>query len=261
MSGPIWKGTQGPLVENVEAQFDAETRTYNKRTTYNGSRTAIAGIELDFQSTGISYDVRNNGPVYTLSTRVPSNDAAVDELDRYEIGTETGEIEIWQVPSVVTAADEWDVAHPLTPTWRKLAEQIATDPSQVDVAYPLTDTFNDVVKNLKAGVNHFPVDFLVLRRFRKISQDYSTGAAGKFLLTDGTRIYTTSQLNLPSNVAFVLPSAPATNPAFDDLFQWGWRRRSQQVQIVGAWVEQHVELLFAPHSLLYYSVGTGNLNW
>jgi hypothetical protein len=260
MSGPIWKGSQGPIFETVEVSFDAETRAYNKRITYNGSRAAIAGKEQELQDGGISYDGRNSGPVYSLTTRVPSGDPTTDDLDRYEIGTETGEIEIWQIPTLFQAAQQWD-ADPNNVSWRKLAEDYASDPTKVTDTLPVDSFWQDVVSHLRAGVNHFPVDFLVLRRFRKISQDYATGTGGRINLTDGTRIYTTAQLNLPANVAFALPSNPTTNSEFDDLFQWGWRRRSQQVQIVGTYIEQTVELLFAPHSLIYYTVGTGNLNW
>ena len=77
-------------------------------------------------------------------------------------------------------------------------------------------------------------------------------------LDAGLYIYSTGQLGLPQSVAFGLPITP---PEISTLFAWGWRKRSQRVEIVGSFAEQTVELLFAPWSLLAYSTSTNNLAW
>ena len=120
--------------------------------------------------------------------------------------------------------------------------------------YPL---FKNVVRHLRSGVTGYQIDFVTLRRFRQIDLTYAY-AGGKMSLSDGQIVYSTAQLNLPSNVTFTLPSTPS-DPSAD--FSWGWRLRGQRVELQGNYAEQVVELVFAPWSTLAYTNATGNLDW
>lgn len=254
-----WKGGQGPIEEHREGIFDAETLSYEQRRTERGSAIAISARELQLQQQLISYQVSNNGPVYDLTYRVPLVLPDTQPLDRYEISTESDTYEIWQVPAVVEAAATYDAGLAVgAQTWRQVVEDWVKGPTATSppgLVFPL------VVKYLKAGVDHFPIDYLVLRRFRRVDLTYGQTSAGQFDLEQGNKIYSTGQLVLPAAVAFTIPNAPATNASYDALFAWGWRRRSQSVEIIGQWLEQRVELVFGQHSLLVNTISAAELVW
>jgi len=130
--------------------------------------------------------------------------------------------------------------------------EITTDPTTEAI-------FELVVQSLRDGVTSYETDYVVMRRFRRLSQDFAIGASGKFDLDTSLLLYTTAQLGVPNNVAFVLPAAPADFG--DGMYKWRWKRRSQRVEIVGGYVEQTVEFLFAPWSTLFYSDSGNAFAW
>lgn len=249
----LFKGYQGLTLISEEPAFDAETGQRQFDVTWAASKAVIFGFANDLEADNVSYRVGNNGPVYFITARVPQNQPIQEDLDRYEISTESQDKSIFEHPTVIEDAATFDAAAAsAADTYRKRAE----DAVQAQDVGP-TATFGSVVRHLKNGVTGFQVDFIVLRRFRKIDLTYAY-AAGKFSLDDGSFIYSTAQLNLPANVAFALPATPA-DPSVD--YAWGWKRRGQRVEIVGVYVEQTVELVFAPWSTLTYSNATGPLDW
>ena len=74
----------------------------------------------------------------------------------------------------------------------------------------------------------------------------------------GLLIYSTAQLGVPDVIYFALPGTP---PDISALAHWGWRKRSQRVELVGSFVEQTVELAFAPWSTLAYANSGSDLAW
>ncbi len=258
MTGPIFKGRQGYVLVSEEPYFDAETGTRYKDQTFAGSKGAIFGLANSLEAENISYRTSNNGPIYSLSCRFPFYDATVENLDRYEIATESLEKSIFEFPSVIEDAGIYDAL--LTSgqrTYREWAEESARTKLEDGApagSYPLQET---VIRHLKNGVTGFQNDLIVLRRFRRIDLTYGY-AGGKMNLNEGQLIYSTEQLQLPGDIAFVVPNTPA-NPSDD--YAWGWKLRGQRVEIIGIELEQTVELLFAPWSTLLYESAVGNLDW
>lgn len=250
-----FKGKQGIVLVSEEPAFDAESGVQQFDQTWVGSKLAIFGFAQQLKDNGISYRTSNSGPVYQITARVPQNDPTeVPQLDRYEIFTESQDKSIFEHPIVLADAETFDatIAGSAADTYRKRAEDAveSTDTGP-------TTTWQTVVRHLRAGATGFQIDFVGLRRFRQIDQTYAY-AAGKFNLAQSTFVYTTAQLGLPQNIAFVLPDAPS-NPSSD--FKWGWRRRAQRVEFVGNFAEQTVELLFAPWSTLEYQSANSPLSW
>lgn len=261
----IWKNTKGPILIRDEKQFDAATRLYFRNRVWQGSEAAIAGLELGFQDTGYNYTVTNDGPIYQIATRVNLTDPDTEAVDRYEISTESTEREIWRIPAVFQEAKLLaNTQGPGDRTYRQQAEDMAENntPPDLDTAangpFPL---FLSVVANLIGGTPGFPVDYILLRRFRRVEIQFSQGITGKMNLDDGKILYTTAQLQLPNDIAFVVPNPPAALTEFDRFFLWSWRKRAQRTEFIDQWVEQTIELLFAPHELLDNRIASGNLAW
>ena len=258
----IWKNSVGPVIVHDEARWESETLSYWINRTYQGRQDAIAGLEVGLQTAGIDYDITNEGPVYQLTTRIPIVSPDTASVDRFEISTESSEVEIWTLPAVFEEAQR--LANALVAGergYQKLAEDFVEDGTPHNLTFAAYPLFFEVVKHLRGGVKTFPVDFIVMRRFRRIDREFSIGATGRMNTDNGNFLYSTAQLNLPSDVAFVLPVSPATNALWDASFRWSWRKRGQRVEFVDQWVEQTVEVLFAPHSLLVNQIATGNLIW
>lgn len=265
MPGPIWKGSQGPVLSREETVFDAESQTYSRITTWQGSQDAIAGLEPGIQEQELSYDTFNDGPVYELRTAIPLIAPDTQPVDQYEIFSESTQISIYTHSDIFAEAQRWDITlRGAARTYRRQAEDLVDDGTAIDadlnntVLFP---EFPNLVKHLRGGVDSFDVDFLVLRRFRRIDRTYARGATGKLNLNFSQIIYSTARLNLPADVAFIIPNPPTEQSEFSDQFAWGWRMRSQNSEFVGQWVEQRYELIFAPHSLMRNSVATTNLVW
>ncbi len=250
----IIKGQQTVVLVNEEVSFDPESGTRYKDQTFEGTKAAIFGLGTGLEISNTPFRLgKANGAVYSLTARIAFNDPVVEDLDRYEISTESIEKSIFENAVVIQDAATFDATiGDGADTYRKRAEDAVNNE---DVGP--TATWQQVVRHLKNGVTGFAEDYICLRRFRKIDLTYGY-AAGKFNLADGNLIYTTAQLNLPGNVAFALPTPPSA-PNAD--YAWRWKRRGQRVEIVGQYVEQTVELLFAPWSTLLYTQSAGNLNW
>lgn len=255
MAGPIFKGYAGVTVNAEEPFYDAETDTLVVDVTYKGARNAIFDVGNDLQAQGVSYQCSQDGPVYSLRARLGTNIGVDTPPDRYEISTEAQDKSIFEHPSAIQAANEYDSA--LTSdgaeTWREVAEKAVSE----RVSGATSGVIGSVIRHLRTGVTGWQVDFIVLRRFRQVSLEYAQ-AAGKITLDDGQYIYTTAQLALPETVYFNLPTTPS-DPSDD--YSWGWRKRGQRVEIVGNFAEQTVELVFAPWSTFLYSNASGNLSW
>lgn len=255
MPGPIFKGYSGVTVAAEEPQFDAETGALWVDVTFKGSRAAIFDVGTDLQAQGVAYQCSQDGPVHSLRARMPTVINTEQPQDRYEISTEAQDKSIFEHPSAIQAAAEYDneLTSDGAETWREVAEKAVSE----NVIGATSGVIGSVIRHLRAGVTGWQIDFIVLRRFRQVALGYAA-AAGKITLDDGQFIYTTAQLNLPDAVYFNLPDTPAV-PSAD--YSWGWRKRGQRVEIVGNFAEQTVELVFAPWSTFLYEPAGGDLSW
>jgi hypothetical protein len=261
-----FKGRQNASLISEEPVFDAETGAHQFDQTFAGSKGIIFALARGFKEDGISYRVSNNGPIYSITARVPQNDPVLENPDRYEIYTESEDLSIFKLPVVVQSAEEWDTGPGvLLSSFRKLAEDAADDNTGYSLASGsisagTQNTFQAVIRHLRAGVTGYEENNIVLSRFRQIDQSFAN-AGGKFNLKAGRLVYTTAQLNLPSDVAFSLSDLPSGQSGLPEDYRWGWRLRAQRVEKTGSMTEQTIQLSFAAWSTLAYDDATSNLNW
>jgi hypothetical protein len=184
----------------------------------------------------------------------------VEELDRWEIFTESVEKSLFELPDSVTEAITWDASAGasggLFSSYKKTIEELANEPNSATFAAASWPVADKITRHLRSGVTGWQLDLVGLRRSRRF--EAYLGPNYRIGLETGLLLYTTSQLNLPDVVAFSMPSTPSD---ISDLFKWRWRKRSQRVEIIGSYVEQTTELIFAPWSTLAYSDAGTNLNW
>lgn len=251
----IQKGDPTAQLVAIFPSFNAETKVYTVTQEYRGSQMAIQGMELQFQDSELSYRITHDGPVWTMQVEIPQQ--VIDEsIDRWEIFTESTEKSLFELPEVVKAAILYD---------NSIAAGEATFKQAIEdaVANKSTSVFflqigQDVIDHLKAGVTGWQLDLIVIRRTRRMHRFLSQGF--KLTLDSGLVYYTSGELGVPGDVAFILPTAPTVDPSVT-IYQWGWRKRSQRIEFVGQYVEQTVELVFAPWSTLAYSPAGTNLVW
>lgn len=254
MAGPIIKGTALPVLVSDNPTYLSETRQFIREIEYRGPEAAIRGLQQQFINAGYSYRIINDGPVFSIFVNIA--DQVVDEqLDRWEVFTESTEKSIFEIPAVVDDAANWDASiNDGEPTFKDECEAAVT--RKDTAAFGIGVTAESVIKLLRTGTTGWQLDLVGLRRTRTIQA--GTVASFQITLDTGLFVYSTAQLNLPPAVAFAVPVTPS---AISDVFVWGWRKRSQRVEIVGSFVEQTVELLLAPWSTLAYQAASGNLIW
>ena len=180
--------------------------------------------------------------------------------ERWEVTNEAVSASIWSLPRVVNEARVWDAASS-TNNYRREVEDYVN--GETNAALPTGTTYTpQLARALKADVTGYQYDTCLIRRFRKMDFATANAATNRFQLDAGLKLYTTAELSLPGVIAFSVPTVPAEY-VFDatDDFMWSWRKRSQTVNIVGIWVEQQVELSFAPWSLLIYTPANAELEW
>lgn len=254
MPGPIVKGTALPVLVSDNPTYLAETRQFIRELVYSGPEAGIRGLQQQFINAGYTYRITNDGPVFSIYVNIA--DQVVDEqLDRWEVFTESTEKSLFELPDVVQDAANWDSGlSDGEPTFREECEQAVNNISTA--AFGIGPTAESVIRHLRAGTTGWQLDLVGLRRTRTIQA--GTAAGFQITLDTGLYVYSTAQLNLPPAVAFAVPGTPS---AISDLYVWGWRKRSQRVEIVGSFVEQTVELLLAPWSTLAYASAGGPLIW
>lgn len=253
-----WKGTLQIVLVSDEPFYDPSSGLQYTDRIWAGKEEAIKGFANDLEEEGIGYQISASPPIFMISARIPISDATIDIPDRYEISTEAQDKSIFELPGVVEEIIRYDASIAETAeTYKSRAERFVDKGLTYvfdDINFPL---FGKVVRHLRNGVTGFQTDYVVLRRMRQIDLSYGY-SGGRMNLSDGLLIFTTAQLNLPSEVGFVVPSTP-TDPSAD--YAWGWKVRGQRVELVGNYMEQVVELVFAPWSTLAYELSSSNLSW
>ena len=253
----VVQGYQGVTMVKRAPMYNAETKIRTFVTEYQGTEAAVRGLEGQLSLQGLSYRTDHTGPVWSLFVEDPVQEDIGEDLDRWEIFTESTEKSWFELDSVVSEAQRYDSAVAEgAPSYKSVVESAATSKNNT-IESSSWEKAQIIVPHLRAGVTGWQLDLIGLRRTRKMlaytAQNY------RMNLDDGLLIYSTGQLGVPSSVAFGLPITPVNTST---LFTWGWRKRSQRVEIIGSYVEQTVELLFAPWSTsLAYSTSSVNLDW
>lgn len=255
----VVQGFQGVTMVKRAPSYNAETKILTYTTEYQGSEAAVRGLELPLSQQGLSYRTDHNGPVWSLFVDDPVQESIDENLDRWEIFTESTEKSLFELSSVVEYSSAYDAGiGPGDPTFKSVIE--AAVASKEATPFGPEGVPFSLVAHLRSGVTGWQLDFVGIRRTRRMLASTSQGF--RVSLDDGLYIYNTGQLGVPSTVAFGLPiTPPVIPPTGTTLFRWGWRKRSQRVEIIGSFVEQTVELLFAPWSTLAYRDAQNNLAW
>lgn len=259
----IFKGQQSVVLVSDEPYFDAEQGIEYRDQTFAGSKLAIYGLGASLKAINRTYRISHSGgAVYTLTVRLNFSEPAIENLDRYEISTESVEKSIFEFPSVIAAAEIYDglLTEDGQETFREVCEKGVRTLTQTLPVSPGQDVIyimNTVIRHLRNGVTGFQFDAILLRRIRRVDLTYAY-AGGQINLDEGQTIYSTEQLALPINIGFVVPNTPS-DPSDD--YSWGWKIRGQRMDIIGSEAEQVFELLFAPWSTLMYDNAIGPLDW
>lgn len=253
--GPIVKGTALPVLVQEVRTRNAQTGSYIVSEEWQGPELAIRGLEQQYVNRNLNYRISNQGPIYSIFVETPEQ--VIDEsLDRWEVFTESTEKSLFELPGAVSTADAYDAL--LDDDDLTFREQCEAATRKRHDAIEANVVASDIIRHLRAGVTGWQLDLVGLRRTRRVESYQATAGIYKLNLDTGLYVYSQAQLNLPPLVAFAVPATPSD---ISDLFTWGWRKRSQRVEIVGGWIEQTVELLLAPWSTLAYAPANGALVW
>lgn len=256
-NGPTIRGHPGPHITRTGLVYNPETKLYVRETEYTGSQLGIAGLANNFKANNRDHRLDYENGLSRVTVYDPVS--GPPDFDRYEISWEMEQREIWSHPTVKESMIAYDaLSAGEADTFRKRAEDaVDSNTDDSDITDPV---FAQVVANLKAGINSWEQEYIVLRRTRVVPPNLSSPVN----ISAASLIYTTAQLQLPGDVLFVVPSDAeiATFPEPDpDNFRWGWRRRPSTSTIQGQANEQTSEFLLAAWSLLFYTSATSNADW
>ncbi len=255
-NGPIIRGKPGPHITRIGYSFNTETGLYTQEITYSGTKLGITGLANAFANRNQDHRVDHEDGMSHVTVFIPQQGSEV--LDKYEVMWEMEQRNIWSHPSVAAAAKAYDDAlvNVGDQTFRDIAEDAVTG----KIGLTPTGVMAQVVAHLRAGVDGWEQEYVTLRRTRVIPPDFGTQAS----ITAASLIYTTTQLLLPSSIAFNVPSdgdiSGFPNPDPTN-FKWGWRRRPSTSTIQGQSNEQTSEFILAAWSLLFYTDTSNNADW
>lgn len=242
-----------------EFRYDASTNALQKEEEYQGTKRAAIGEFLRLSNGANNVTYQNDGAIGRVVVTTAIQDD-VEYTERYEVLTEFVERDIFQIPEVAIEAKQYDEAIDAAgndgdPYYREAAEQAASNKLTFSVDPSSFPLFSNVVRYLRDGVNGYEVEYVVIRRSRRIPRGSAIVAA----IGDGLYIYSTDQLNLPSDVAFAVPDT-ASFPEVPD-YIWGWRRRPGNSTVEGTFLEQSSEFILSQWSTLAYKQATGGAAW
>lgn len=258
----IVKGSKAIQLVRQEYRFDPQQQTNVIEREYQGSTASALGLYTKSVGGIDNVSVQLDGGVGRVVTQSPASIGknAEEYTERYEVVTEFVEKDIWQIPAVAQEARIHDAAVDAGGVdgdyyYRELAEYYATKKTAgLNAAtYPL---FAQVVRYLRDGVTGYELEYVVIKRSRRIPRGFSRIVS----IGDGLVYYTTAQLGLPDDVAFSVPDSTALTPISSD-YAWGWRRRPSQSVIDGMYIEQSSEFILSQWSTLAYQPAGGSAGW
>lgn len=258
----IVKGSKAIQLVRQEYRYDPQQQASIVEREYQGSTASALGLYSKTSGGNTNVSVQLDGGVGRVVTQNPVYVTKNEEFtERYEVVTEFVEKDIWQIPAVAQEAREYnefvdDNGSADDPYYREAAEQIATNKLALSISpasYPL---FQQVVRYLRDGVTGYELEYVVIKRSRRIPR----GSAQVASIGDGLVYYTTSQLLLPDDVAFSVPDSTSLTPISSD-YAWGWRRRPSQSVVEGMYIDQSSEFILSQWSTLAYSPSSTEAAW
>lgn len=267
---PVLKGTNSLVYSRTEYRYDPATRSRWADEIYTGSKAAAIG-GFNSSSSGnnqVAASVEDGHGTLTISR--PLTDPNEDFVpDRYEVMHEFVEKELWSIPGVIAEAALYDATVSVgeAPTYRKRAEEAAEafdNGTGIEAAtYPL---WHKIVRYLKNGVTGWESEYVVLRRSRRVSRAQGNrGVDNRTTIGDSLSVYSTAQLDLPSDVLFTVPDSVAFNNSMSDAeledYFWGWRRRPSTSVFEGIHADQTNEFIFSQWMNMRYTPATSNAAW
>lgn len=257
----IVKGSKAIQLVRQEYRYDPQQQASIVEREYQGSTASALGLYSKTSGGNTNVSVQLDGGVGRVVTQNPVYVTKNEEFtERYEVVTEFVEKDIWQIPAVAQEARIHDAAVDAGGVdgdyyYRELAEYYATKKTTGLNAgtYPL---FAKVVRYLRDGVTGYELEYVVIKRSRRIPR----GSAQVASIGDGLVYYTTAQLLLPDDVAFSVPNSTSLTPISSD-YAWGWRRRPSQSVVEGMYVEQSSEFILSQWSTLAYTPSSAEAAW
>lgn len=257
----IVKGSKAIQLVRQEYRYDPQQQASIVEREYQGSTASALGLYSKTSGGNTNVSVQLDGGIGRVVTQVPTFVTVNQEYtERYEVVTEFVEKDIFQIPAVAQEAREYNDIVDASgatddPYYRELAELVAAN--KVSGANPAGfDLFPQVVRYLRDGVTGYELEYVVIKRSRRIPRGSGTVAS----IGDGLVYYTTAQLVLPEDVAFSVPDSTSLTPISSD-YAWGWRRRPSQSVVEGMYVEQSSEFILSQWSTLAYSPSSTEAAW
>lgn len=257
----IIKGSKAIQLVRQEYRWDPQNNTGLIEREYHGSTLSALGFYSKNIGGSQSVSVQLDSGVGRVVLQTPTTATVSPEQDyveRYEVSIEFVEKEIWQVPAIAQEARLYDERPNQTadaPFYREACEEMARNKlSYINPAdYPLSA---QVIRYLRDGVTGYELEYVVVRRSRKVARNGQNIAS----VGDGLLIYSTAQLQLPDDVAFSVPDSSALTPISSD-YIWGWRRRPSTSSVEGMFVDQSSEFILSQWSSLFYTQSSGVASW
>jgi hypothetical protein len=258
----IVKGSKAIQLVRQEYRYDPQQQASIVEREYQGSTASALGLYSKTSGGNTNVSVQLDGGIGRVVTQVPTFVTVNQEYtERYEVVTEFVEKDIWQIPAVAQEARSYNAFVDNSgqiddPYYREVAEQVAANKLAVTIIpadYPL---FAKVVRYLRDGVTGYELEYVVIKRSRRIPRGSGTVAS----IGDGLVYYTTAQLLLPDDVAFSVPNSTSLTPISSD-YAWGWRRRPSQSVVEGMYVEQSSEFILSQWLTLAYSASSTEAAW
>lgn len=258
----IVKGSKAIQLVRQEYRYDPQQQTNVIEREYQGSTLSALGFYTKTAGGVNNVSVQLDGGVgrVVMQSPVAGGKSGEEVTERYEVVTEFVEKDIFQIPAVAQEARAYDLTvdsagEESAPYYRQLAEDCASNKSNVlnPAVYPF---FGQVLRYLRDGVTGYELEYVVIKRTRRIPR----GSAQVASIGDGLVYYTTAQLLLPDDVAFSVPDSTGLTPISSD-YAWGWRRRPSQSVVEGMYIDQSSEFILSQWSTLAYSPSSSEAAW
>jgi hypothetical protein len=258
----IIKGSKAIQLVRQEYRYDPQQQTNVIEREYQGSTLSALGFYTKTAGGQNNVSVQLDGGVGRVVVQSPVGGSKSGEeyTEKYEVVTEFVEKEIWQIPKVAEEARYHDEKVDSNGVegdqyYREIAESCAARKAKYlnEAFYP---EFKRVVRYLRDGVTGYELEYVVIKRSRRIPR----GTTQVATIGEGLFYYTTAQLLLPDDISFSVPDSTKLTPIHYD-YAWGWRRRPSQCVIDGMYMDQSSEFILSQWSTLAYKPAGGNAAW
>ena len=258
----IYKGTKGPVLYAEDYDFDPE-RGRTLVQSMKGEKSLIYSTAWALEEDGYQLQIRKaDGPYYTLEVFTRDIDNGPASSIRWSVSTAVIQTDIFSFPSIAAEME----SYPPGPTaYRKGVEASLEDGIDIiavpdgaiieEATYPWA---YKALQELRYGTTHFQEDRIILRRRETISGRVAAAPAMKVGIS--RLIYSTAQLQIPTNVPFTLPNLASLEARPEST--WGWLFQGRDVEYDGVVTDRvHEFALYAWSTNLYTVAPAGNFDY